>query len=193
MHSPKTIIQEHIKVYLPLTQAQQSKQILLESNIIFMLLVLKCKFYAAFFVNLYVHQIFFKKNLFSTYIVWLSKQLWVSSRTFSARSHSVLIDPIFQGLPFNPSPVLHRVQKRSGGGDVYQCTSAKSQAPLSTGFSRQEYQSGLSCPPRDLPDPGIQPTCLTSSTLAGRFFYHQCHQQYICSKSDVIESLVPFL
>ena len=31
------------------------------------------------------------------------------------------------------------------------------QAPLSTGFSRQEYWSGLPCPPsRDLPDPGIE-------------------------------------
>ena len=32
------------------------------------------------------------------------------------------------------------------------------QAPLSMGFSRQEYCSGLRCsPPRDLPDPGIKP------------------------------------
>ena len=32
------------------------------------------------------------------------------------------------------------------------------QAPLSMGFSRQEYQSGLTCPPPgDLPDPGIKP------------------------------------
>ena len=32
------------------------------------------------------------------------------------------------------------------------------QAPLSMGFSRQEYWSGLSCPsPGDLPDPGIEP------------------------------------
>ena len=31
-------------------------------------------------------------------------------------------------------------------------------APLSMGFSRQEYWSGLSCrPPRDLPNPGIKP------------------------------------
>ena len=31
------------------------------------------------------------------------------------------------------------------------------QAPLSMGFSRQEYWSGLSFPtPRDLPDPGIE-------------------------------------
>ena len=32
------------------------------------------------------------------------------------------------------------------------------QAPLSMGFSRQEYWSGLSCPPPgDLPNPGIKP------------------------------------
>ena len=32
------------------------------------------------------------------------------------------------------------------------------QAPLSMGFSRQEYWSGLPCPsPGDLPDPGIKP------------------------------------
>ena len=35
-------------------------------------------------------------------------------------------------------------------------------APLSRGFSRQEYWSGLPCPPRgDLPDPGIKPVSLT--------------------------------
>ena len=33
------------------------------------------------------------------------------------------------------------------------------QAPLSMGFSRQEYWSGLPFPsPGDLPDPGIEPT-----------------------------------
>ena len=32
------------------------------------------------------------------------------------------------------------------------------EAPLSTGFSRQEYWSGLPCPPSGgLPDPGIGP------------------------------------
>ena len=45
------------------------------------------------------------------------------------------------------------------------------QAPLSMGFSRQEYWSGLPCPPPgDLPDPGIKPASLTSPALAGRFF-----------------------
>ena len=45
------------------------------------------------------------------------------------------------------------------------------QAPLSMGFSRQEYWSGLPCPPPgDLLDPGIEPGSLESPTLAGRFF-----------------------
>ena len=42
------------------------------------------------------------------------------------------------------------------------------QAPLSMGFSRQEYGSGLPFPsPGDLLDPGIEPM---SPALAGRFF-----------------------
>ena len=45
------------------------------------------------------------------------------------------------------------------------------QAPLSMGFSRQEYCSGLPCPPPgDLLDPGIKPMSLVSPTLAGGFF-----------------------
>ena len=45
------------------------------------------------------------------------------------------------------------------------------QAPVSVGFSRQEYWSGLLCPPPgDLPDPGIEPASLTSPALARGFF-----------------------
>ena len=41
------------------------------------------------------------------------------------------------------------------------------QAPLSMGFPRQEYWSGLSFPSQgDLPNPGIEPA---SPALAGRF------------------------
>ena len=44
------------------------------------------------------------------------------------------------------------------------------QAPLSMGFPRQEYWSGLPCPPLgDLPDPGIKPASLTSHVLADGF------------------------
>ena len=42
------------------------------------------------------------------------------------------------------------------------------QAPLSMGLSRQEYWSGLPCPPPgDLPVPGIEPASLASPALAG--------------------------
>ena len=45
------------------------------------------------------------------------------------------------------------------------------QAPLSMGFSRQEYWSGLPFPPPgDLPNPGIKPTSLMSPLLVGGFF-----------------------
>ena len=45
------------------------------------------------------------------------------------------------------------------------------QAPLSMGFSRQEYWSGSSYPSLGgLPDPGIEPVSLTSPALAGVFF-----------------------
>ena len=45
------------------------------------------------------------------------------------------------------------------------------QAPLSMGFSRQEYWSGWPFPPPgDLPDPGIKPASLMSLSLAGGFF-----------------------
>ena len=38
-------------------------------------------------------------------------------------------------------------------------------------FSRQEYWSGLPCPPPwDLPNPGIEPRSLMSPALAGQFF-----------------------
>ena len=40
------------------------------------------------------------------------------------------------------------------------------QAPLSMGFSRQEFWSGLPCPPPgDLPDLGIKPVLLMSPAL----------------------------
>ena len=46
-----------------------------------------------------------------------------------------------------------------------------SQAPLSMGFSRQEYWSGLPYPPLgNLPDPGVEPVSIMSAALAGGFF-----------------------
>ena len=45
------------------------------------------------------------------------------------------------------------------------------QVPLSMGFSKQEYWSGLQCPPpEDLSNPGTEPSFLVSPALAGGFF-----------------------
>ena len=44
------------------------------------------------------------------------------------------------------------------------------QVPLSVGFSRQKYRSGLPCPPPgDLSNLGTEPMTLMSPALAGRF------------------------
>ena len=55
------------------------------------------------------------------------------------------------------------------------------QAPLSMEFSRQEYGSGLPCPPqRDLPDPGIKPKspALQADSLPfEEKWYHQEKQE----------------
>ena len=50
------------------------------------------------------------------------------------------------------------------------------QAPLSMGFSRQDYWSGLPCPPPvHLPDAGIEPTSLYVSCIGRWVLYHEHH------------------
>ena len=72
----------------------------------------------------------------------------------------------------------HRHQKIGGSPNPGACLSlfsrvrffatlwtAADQAPLSMAFPRQEYWSGLPCPPpRDLPDPGIE--CVSTALQA---------------------------
>ena len=54
---------------------------------------------------------------------------------------------------------------------LYSPTDCSSPGSSVMGFPRQEYWSGLSfAPPRDLLHPGIEPACLASPTLNGRFF-----------------------
>ena len=62
------------------------------------------------------------------------------------------------------------VQSSLVSSDAPACTVA-CQVPLFMGFSRREYRSGMPITsPGDLPDPGIEPLCLVSPALAGRFF-----------------------
>ena len=58
-------------------------------------------------------------------------------------------------------------------------------------FSRQEYWSGLPCPPAGaLPSPGIEPTSLTSPALAGKLFTPSAiwEAQANCSNPQTWES-----
>ena len=70
------------------------------------------------------------------------------------------------------------------------------QAPLSRGFSRQEYWSGLPCPlPGDLPNPGIEPASLMPPVLAGRFFTTESHlgSPHICVYICIIWATKPHI
>ena len=68
-----------------------------------------------------------------------------------------------------------------------------SQAPLSMGFSRQEYWSGFPCPPPgDLPDPGVKPRSLMSPALADSGFPGgSTGKESVCSAGDL--GLIPGL
>ena len=75
------------------------------------------------------------------------------------------------------------------------------QGPLSMGFPRQEYWSGLPCPSLgDLPNPGIELASFTSPSLAGGFFTtsttwenrtHQCSKAF--SQLKMSSSHLPLL
>ena len=66
------------------------------------------------------------------------------------------------------------------------------QAPLSMGFSRQEYWSGLPCPPPgDLPHSEMEPTSLTSTALAGGFFTTSTTWETLAYSRDLILILSP--
>ena len=55
---------------------------------------------------------------------------------------------------------------------LFAAPTAARQTPLSMGFYRQEYWSGLPCPiPGGLPNPWITPMSLLSPALAGRSFF----------------------
>ena len=59
---------------------------------------------------------------------------------------------------------------------------AACQAPLSMGFSRKEYWTGLPfSPPEDLPDPGIEPMSPVSLAFAGRANEPPGSTLYLCN------------
>ena len=66
------------------------------------------------------------------------------------------------------------------------------QVPLSVGFPRHEYRSGLPLPsPGDLPDPGIETVSLAYPALAGRFFTSESPGKTLVDGFQTPDSLAP--
>ena len=66
-----------------------------------------------------------------------------------------------------------------------------SQAPLSMGFSRQEYWNGLPfLPPGNLPNPWIEPESLTSLGLASVFFTTSAAWEALLKKKKKVDSCI---
>ena len=90
--------------------------------------------------------------------------------------HCQLVIPTPQGLALFLFHTWHylglcTLQVASVVSDSAILRTVACQASLSSGFSRQDYWSGLSFPPpRDLPHPGIKLMPLMSPALVGRFF-----------------------
>ena len=60
-------------------------------------------------------------------------------------------------------------------------------APLSMGFSRQDYWPGMPCPPPgDLLNPGIEPASLMSPALAGGFFTTSGQPHWLISCDELL-------
>ncbi|XP_059733535.1 POU domain, class 2, transcription factor 2 isoform X8 [Bos taurus] len=100
--------------------------------------------------------------------VWFCNRRQKEKRINPCSAAPMLPSP---GKPASYSPHLVTPQGGAGTLPLSQASSSLSttarQVPLSMGFPRQEYWSGLPCPPpRDLPDPENEPASLRSPALA---------------------------
>ena len=97
------------------------------------------------------------------------------SSLFSHQFHDESLQPLTCWYPKHPfQAVIHecvRAKSIQSCLTLWDPVDCALQAPPSTGFSRQEYWSGLPYPPPgDLPNQGIEHASLMSPALAGRFF-----------------------
>ena len=84
--------------------------------------------------------------------------------SFIVKTHSNMD---IEGTYLNIIKAIHACLVSSVVSDTATSQTGASQAPLSLGFSRQEYWSGLLCPPPgSISNPGIEPMSLTSTCTA---------------------------
>ena len=82
-----------------------------------------------------------------------------------------------------------KIQGRCVHSRARLCDPVNCQSPLSVGFPRQEYCSGLPFPsPGDLPNPGIKQASLATPALSGRFFStHATWNPYMIQPGEELE------
>ena len=115
---------------------------------------------------------------------WVEIQCWVTSlaicgkKTAKGRKVSVEVITHFSKFGAIDSLPMNRACKPSCFSCVWLFETQRTvahQAPLSMGFSRQEYWNGLQFPtPGDLPNPGNKSVSVMSPSLAGGFFTTSC-------------------
>ena len=116
--------------------------------------------------------------------VWWEFSSWLVDSSLPAVSSLAEGARVLSGLSFvrtlapspptGPSSQYHHivcVRAKSLQSNSLTLWTVSHQAPLSMGFSWQDYCSGWPFPsPGDLPDPSIKPSSLASPALVGRFF-----------------------
>ena len=108
-----------------------------------------------------------------------------SSKTYAEHRHGSSLSSLFTSS-FATCRVASKGTQREGKGvcmlsfqlcQTQNFWTVAQEAPLSVGFSRQEYWRRLPCcPPRDLLNPWIEPTSRSEVSCIGRrILYHQCY------------------
>ena len=115
-----------------------------------------------------------RQDCFVTLLLLEVLSLFIFNNTFGSEVSfallqiSLVISSPIHFLPTFQSPYIPCAQLFSHVHPFVTPWTVAWQAPLSMGFSKQEYWSGLPIPfPSDVPHPGIEPA---SPALAGRFF-----------------------
>ena len=86
------------------------------------------------------------------------RQLKAFHKLLSLKTPSLCVPKTMAGLAHVLTPTLHACCRSVVSDPFMTPWTVACQAPLSMGFSRQEWWSGLPFPsPGDLPDPGIKP------------------------------------
>ena len=123
--------------------------------------------------NLWKHRSFFIQKKF--HVIEKEWDLWKNIYTFARRSEYKsfqILDSFYSACHLSWPHMHGYMPSRFSHAWLFATLwTITHQAPWPMVFSKQEYWSGVWCPPPgDLPNPGIEPACLMTPALAGRFF-----------------------